>query len=132
MTSSRSKHEALTRITDLRYQSVQLEMAKLLGQERALRRNLMQLVQQKQTRSAQLMSQDLASLTAGVDLRWHHWIDQRQTTINLELAQVLAQQAEMRVKLKNAFGKSQVAQALSARAASHDRLIKDRRARYES
>lgn len=129
---ARARIEALTKIADLKYQSMQLKMAKLLQQEHALRQNLQQLTEQKtSSATTQEPGSGLAALAA-VDLRWHRWVDQRRTIINLELAQVLAQQEELRLKLQQAFGKSQVVQTLAVRAAAARRQAAVRRTDYES
>lgn len=122
----------LVKIADLRYQSVQFEMAVLLEQEYGLRANLQQLTAQKQAAAITMETGNDYAVAAGVDLRWHHWVDQRRAVINMELAKVLAQQAELRLRLRQAFGKSQVAQAIATQSAMHARQVKARRGSYES
>ena len=123
---------ALTELAGLRFRAVQAEMAEILKREAALRRNLEQLTQSKAAQSEALQRVDQPALIAGADIRWQRWVDQRRTTINTELAQVLAQKENCRLKLTGAFGRDQAAQALHKRQHDADRIRQRRRTDYES
>jgi hypothetical protein len=108
--------KALGRITALKHHAIQIEMAALLARERALRRNLADLASERKATSEVERSADDPARVAGAEVRWQVWVDQRRATINAELAQVLAQKADCTARLRLAFGKDQVAQALVYRA----------------
>lgn len=104
--------KGLGQVTNLKYRAHQTEMATLLAREASLRRNLADLVSERDATAAVRRSSDDPALIAGALIRWHAWVDQRRATINGELAQVLAKKAECAQRLRHAFGKDQVAQAL--------------------
>ncbi|WP_106746733.1 hypothetical protein [Yoonia maritima] len=124
--------QRLSQLTGLILRSAQSEMAELSRREADLRRNLAQLVQPKHARGGPQSSIMDAAILAGADVRWLHWVDQRRSTINTELAQVLAQQEACRAKLKIAFGRDQAVHEIVKRMQADSRILQRRRAYYVS
>ncbi len=124
--------EGLVALSGISFRAAQARMAELLAREADLRRNLAQLTESRSAQANAPRAPDEAALVAGADIRWHHWVDQRRATINMELAQVLALQDNCRFALKKAFGRDQVAQSLLQQTLDADQQKKRRRTSYES
>ncbi len=124
--------EGLVALSGISFRAAQARMAELLAREVDLRRNLAQLTESRSAQANAPRAPDEAALVAGADIRWHHWVDQRRATINMELAQVLALQDNCRFALKKAFGRDQVAQSLLQQTLDADQQKKRRRTSYES
>lgn len=124
--------EGLLRLTALQLQIARGELARLRETEEKLRQNLTELSQTKAMQAQLSRRSDDAALIAGADIRWHTWVDQRKSLINMELAQVLAAQDTCRAKLINAFGRDQAAMRLSEVTMTEKTATKKRRAAYES
>jgi hypothetical protein len=123
---------ALCALSAISYRAAQAEMAELMTREEGLRRNLDQLVLQRQARFEGGLDPSDTALRGGADMRWQRWVDQRRAVINAELALVLAQRSECRRRLQHAFGKDQAIQMLHAEAKSRVKQLRQRRDLYES
>jgi len=119
-------------LSGLGFRAAQGEMATLLGKETALRQNLEQLTLSRQNQAQASRQSDDPALISGADIRWHRWVDKRRTTINTELAQILAEKEICRTRLARAFGRDQAAQALLKNATRSQRRAAIRRQTYES
>ncbi|SIT89145.1 hypothetical protein SAMN05421665_2881 [Yoonia rosea] len=119
--------KALVEISALRFQADQARLAQLHAKERDLRKNLQDLVQQRNARVASVIKADDPATIAGADVQWHAWVDQRRKAINTELAQILAQKSDCLARVKRSFGQDQAAQQLLKKV-----QLTQRRPRYES
>lgn len=129
MTRQLDRIRELQRLTGLALHATRSEMASLRAREADLREKLVTLAAQKQQAPR---AADDPALIAGADLRWQQWVDQRRAAINAELAQVLAQSDNCRMRLRATFGRDQAARALAEQAWTADRLRAARAADYES
>lgn len=132
MTKESDHMKGLVELSGVSYRAAQARLAELLAREADLRRNLTQLTESRSAQVHAPRAPDEAALVAGADIRWHHWVDQRRATINMELAQVLALQENCRFALKKAFGRDQVAQSLLQQTLQADQQKQQRRKSYES
>lgn len=119
--------KALAQVSALRFQADQARLAQLQAKEHDLRKNLLDLVQQRNARAASVTKADDPATIAGADVHWHAWVDQRRKTINTELAQLLAQKSDCLARVQRSFGQDQAAQALLKKV-----QMAQRRPRYES
>ncbi len=119
-------------LTETQFLAVQTEMSELSRQEQQLRENLAALSKSVTSRAALLEVNDDPARIAGADIRWHRWVDQRKTTINTQLANLLARQEHCRARLQEAFGKTQVADKLLTRVKVKEEKIRKNRIGYES
>ena len=112
------KIKKLHALTDMRFLALQTKMAELSGQEQDLRNTLAEL--SKSVSERQANPKDDAAMIAGADIRWHRWVDQRKTALNIELAKLTAQKESYQQVLKEAFGQYQVTKKLVAQFSSDD------------
>lgn len=124
--------KALGEVSVLKYQSLQGEMAQLLQRELGLRENLRQLVASRTLRQGETLRKSDPALSAGADIRWHKWVDERRAIINAELAQIIGQQEHCRARLQRSFAQDQAARALIKQSIVQEHQIRERRAGYES
>jgi hypothetical protein len=111
---------ALAQIAALAYAAREARMAALRAEEARLRAVLAALGQDRRDSAARTETGDDPARRAGADLRWHHWIDRRRQTLNIELARVLAEVAVLRQALARDFGRREAISDL-ARSAAQDR-----------
>ncbi len=130
--TGRKDFDGLAELAALHFRAAQAEMAGILARETRLRQNLAQLIESKQNQAQAPRQSGDAALVAGADIRWNQWVDQRRAIINAELAQVLALKEGSRAKLKKAFGRDRVTQALQANAIAKQMRGRRRREAYES
>lgn len=126
-----AQQAALARVAEMHYDALRTAMGGLQKKERALRLNLDQLINDRNTSAHALKDGAFASV-AVADIRWQQWVEQRRAVINTELATVLAKQIELRVQLKKAFAKKLAAEAICAQTVQIQRQTNARRAAYES
>lgn len=105
------KLQDLAKLSTIKLQVVQVEMAKLKEREAALRLSIKNLSESKHHQISTASASDPA-LIAGANIRWHQWVDQRKTSVNYELAQVLAQRERYLAQLKLAFGQNEAIKKL--------------------
>lgn len=122
----------LTELTGVHFRAVQAEFAGIVEREKRLRQNLAQLIESRQSRSAQLPQPGDGALVAGADMRWQQWVDQRRAVINGELARVMVLKESCRARLQLAFGRDQATKALQERAVQARLQTHRRRGAYES
>lgn len=122
----------LRAITQLRYTSLQTEMADIAQKEAGLEENLAHLVAARTSRNAAVLDQSDTALIAGADIRWHRWMEERRGVINAELAQIRARKAGCAARLQQAFAQDQAVLSLHKRAVRAQKKTRERRAAYES
>jgi len=115
MTVDPTRLKALKNLTETRLTAVQAEFLACCRREDALRENLRQLVDDR-GRSVRREATKDSARNAGADIRWLAWIEDRRSTINTELALALSRKAEVRKKLRKAFGKDRVLEVLIQKA----------------
>ncbi len=130
--TDRDRLDKLGELSGLQFRAAQAEMATLLRREERLRQNLTQLTRSKQSQARAPRAPDDAALVAGADIRWHQWVDQRRSTINGELAQVLALKDSCMQKLRTAFGRDQAVTGLQKRQVRAQKQRMRRKESYES
>ncbi|MCG3269103.1 hypothetical protein [Yoonia sp. I 8.24] len=124
--------QGLAQLTDIALQAAHVKMAAIVARETGLRENLAQLaIHDEKPKQVPVTMAD-AAFAADATVRWQQWVDQRRTTINTELAQVMALKEHCRVDLARAFGRDQAAKALVARRAKTHEARKLRRLYDES
>jgi hypothetical protein len=128
---SAQKFQHLLQLSDAVFESERAALAALAKREEAVRTQLRDLAQVKNTPPALGEAQDTAS-KAGADVRWHRWIDQRREILNHELAQIMALKLAQQEKLQKAFGRKQATDGLAKRAIAQAKIMQDRRDRYTS
>ncbi len=106
----------LLRLSEASFASEQAKLGALQRDEVAIRTQLRDLIKSRDHAATQPRAKDEAALRAGADMRWHRWIDTRRTTLNQELAQVIARRQLQFEKVKRAFGRKQALEKLLARA----------------
>ena len=102
-------------------------MSKLQQLEKAIRDQLSDLVVKRDASAQRATESGDAALTAGADVRWHRWIDQRRATLNQELASILSRKAAVKVRLQKSFGRNEAMRLLGVRLAEVARLESSRR-----
>ncbi|RYH01564.1 hypothetical protein EU805_12945 [Salipiger sp. IMCC34102] len=117
----------LARIAQVAFQADRARMAKVQRAEQRLRAQLDEIkAQERQARDRAAQAPDAMAL-AGGDRLWHQWIEGRRTTIQTELAQLLARKADLQSELRASFGRKAAAEALEARAVTLVQKDRDRR-----
>lgn len=122
----------LAKLTQITFQAAQTEMSKLQNRELQLLQHLDQLDEKKQKRAETVEKTPDAALIAGVDFRWHFWIDRQRAKINEELAQIRALKERSQSQLRSSYGRDQIAKALSNNLRKNDQRQKSRRSTYAS
>ncbi|PUB17619.1 hypothetical protein [Yoonia sediminilitoris] len=120
------KLEGVKSLSSLKYEVIQMEMAKLKEREATLRDTLRQLAASKR-QEATLRQPDDSALIAGAGIRWQQWVDQRRASVNMELAQTLAQKESCIARMKLAFSRNEAAKGLVELARQKDKVKKQRR-----
>ena len=103
----------LQELSDLRLHHVQAEMSQLLTRQRDLQAALNDLTGRRKQRADGLCGPSDAAFVAGADMAWHLWVEQRRRQINTELAKVLAEQDQCRLRLSRALGQTQAINGLA-------------------
>jgi len=116
-------------VTQAAFAAERAKLQTLKKRESDLRAQLAQLIQARDDRAQGGDEIADAALTAGADVRWHHWIAGRRTTINNELLQVIAQQGRQLTAVRRSFGKTEAVKELVKRDAASRAVIAARRTR---
>ena len=124
--------EALAKVMRLRLQVDQAGLAELQTKEAGLRKNLQDLVAQRDSQTHLVGNCDDPAAIARAGVQWQLWVDQRRRAINAELALLFAQKAEHQAKLSRSFGRDQATHALYVRARSVEDKMRRDRVSYES
>ncbi len=129
---SKDRLEGLCELTALQMQTAQAALAEVTAREMGLRGQLQILVADRRAVAERTRQPDEPAFTAGADLRWHRWVDQRREVINAELARVLVLKEERLRGLRLAFGRDQASAEISKASARQRGVTQKRRASYES
>ncbi len=97
----------LVPVVDAVFRAAQSEVSRIKEEQRALRAQLQDLNDQRAASLTNRPVEGDAAIVAGADVRWQRWIDQRKTEINLQLANLAAEQPKALAKLKKAFGRKE-------------------------
>lgn len=102
--TDRAQLRTLLIVSTAHYDRQRQALAKLMQQENALRQELVRLSGLGQQPDAP--EEELAKMRAiGADLLWNGWLGRAKTTINMQLARVLATKENEQAKVRRAFGK---------------------------
>ena len=99
----------LEQLLDLKFRKKQFRYAKVLSHESRLREQLQRL--DDQAKEAQ-KSKDHKLRAIGADVIWKSWLDRTKRTLNMELAQVLAQKEGLKSGVRREYGKLLVGREL--------------------
>jgi chaperonin cofactor prefoldin len=113
--------DQLHQLSELKYHHSQQQLSKILKRETALRAKLTRLGGYVSEINS-LPAEQAPMRAIGADLVWLRWITKTQASLNIELAQVLAEKEWHIDRHKLAFGKVQVSESLA-------RTDKEKRAR---
>lgn len=117
-------YDQLQKLSDLKYQQSQQQLAAILQRETTLRAELTKL--RGFVTETRCMPPEHAQMRAvGADVIWMRWVTTTQARLNIELAQVLAHKEGHMARHRRAFGKAQAAQSLAK--AEHERLARNKR-----
>ncbi|WP_306115837.1 MULTISPECIES: hypothetical protein [unclassified Roseovarius] len=117
----------LANLTDAIYQAELQKMAVLNHKEAEIRRKIADLETLRRD-NLQLPSNDLNAVRQiGADVLWQGWVGHTRESLNIELAQILAQKEYMKSALQRAFGKQAAAKELVADAAKQAHDEQDKR-----
>ncbi|MEM9575679.1 MAG: hypothetical protein AAF999_01555 [Pseudomonadota bacterium] len=92
----------LEQMLDLRFRKKQMGYAKIVSQEARLREQLRKL--DDQAREAE-RSQDHQLRTIGADVIWKSWLERTKRSLNMELAQIMAQKEALKAGVRREYGK---------------------------
>lgn len=116
--------DQLHQLSELKYHHSQQQLSEILKRETALRAELTKLRGYiSQIRS--LPAEQAQMRAIGADVIWLRWVTQTQASLNIELAQVLAQKEGHMARHRMAVGKVQVSQSLAL--ANKENLARSRR-----
>ena len=117
----------LANLTDAIYQAELQKMVVLNQKEAEIRRKIADLENIRRD-NLQLPSNDLNAVRQiGADVLWQGWVGRTRESLNIELAQILAQKEYMKSALQRAFGKQAAAKELVADAAKQAHDEQDKR-----
>lgn len=103
----------LARVTDAVFQGHMAGLQRLAAEETLLRQALAALEDAR--KSNMQVDETYREMRAlGTDLLWEAWIVRQRTALNMRLANLLVQKEVMRSEMRSAFGRAQVAQALTS------------------
>lgn len=103
----------LARVTDAVFQGHMAGLQRLAAEETLLRQTLAALEDAR--KSNMQVDETYREMRAlGADLLWEAWIVRQRTALNMRLANLLVQKEVMRSEMRSAFGRAQVAQALTS------------------
>lgn len=103
----------LARVTDAVFQGHMAGLQRLAAEETLLRQTLAALEDaRKSNMQVDETCREMRAL--GADLLWEAWIVRQRTALNMRLANLLVQKEVMRSEMRSAFGRAQVAQALTS------------------
>ncbi|MEP1610553.1 MAG: hypothetical protein ABJL72_01390 [Roseobacter sp.] len=103
------KLDELEKVLTLRFQKKQQVFAKIVNEEGRLRSQLSKLEEQERASDSTSNHNQKA---IGADVIWKAWLSRSRASINLELAQVLAQKESLLSSVRKEYGKLLVSQLL--------------------
>lgn len=108
---------SLKQITDAQYAIEQAAFQTLLAEEAMLRAELAKLKEMLlNVRTASLAPSEMRAI--GADVLWQGWIGRSQTTLNINLARVLALKEFRQQEVRTSFGKAEIVNSLMKKAQS--------------
>ena len=121
MTRQRDLHD-LKQITRAHYDQHQQRFSKIVAQENALRGELARL--DEMNRNTQPPEPAVTEMRAiGADVIWQGWLGRAKTSLNLQLARVLAVKERHLIEVRRAFGKVLVVEDLSKQFRAENRKL---------
>lgn len=123
---SRDDHIALCEVSEALYQREVARLRELRDEEARLRTALARL--DAQARDARRLPDSALRgvREIGADLVWQGWLARHRTTLQNELAHVLARKERAMPAQRRAFGRAEAARALHAQALAEARMRQDR------
>jgi len=115
--------DPLRDIAEVRFQREIAQIGPILAEESRLREALARLERQK-TSAREAFQKGHESQYLGADLMWELWVLRAQKDLNIELARVLARKARHMDAVRQAFGRKQALDEISARDKAE---LKDKR-----
>ncbi len=120
--SDRAALEKLLTVSQARYDHQQQAFARIVAEEKRLRGELARLTEMGRANAQD--SDGLRPMQAiGADLLWQGWLARAQTTLNMQLARVLAVKEFEQRKVRQAFGKVVALQDLIRDARKKQRAV---------
>lgn len=124
--------KALGQLTEAAFLAAQAKLAKITKRESELRDQLRGLQEDRTALARMDRGTDDAALAGGADVRWFQWIAARQTRLNAELAQVLANKAHHLDVVRKAHGRQQALDKLAQVLRAEQRQRAERKRDFDS
>lgn len=124
--------KALGQLTEAAFLAAQAKLAKITKRESELRDQLRGLQEDRTALARMDRGTDDAALAGGADVRWFQWIAARQTRLNAELAQVLANKAYHLDVVRKAHGRQQALDKLAQVLRAEQRQRAERKRDFDS
>ena len=105
------KLEQLLRVTEAHYQREFAMVKDILAKEGSIRRALAQLDEQK-TQAHSDLANGMMMQSMGAEILWQTWAAKTRTTLNIELAQVLARKETVMDQVRKAFGRREAVKTM--------------------
>lgn len=99
----------MEKILSLRFQKRQQVFSKVVAEEAKLRAKLAKLAEQERSSDA---SSEQHIKAIGADVVWKAWLERTRTSLNMELAHVLAQKESLLAAVRKEYGKLLVVRRL--------------------
>lgn len=106
----------LAALTDAIYQAELQKMAALNTQEAAIRSRIADLETLRRDNQSLPSGQLNSVRQIGADVLWQGWVSRTRESLNIELAQILAQKEHLKFELQRAFGKQMAAKEMLVNA----------------
>ncbi len=117
----------LAELTDAIYQAELQKMAVLNKKEAMVRRKITDLETLRHDNQSLPQGQLTVVRQIGADVLWQGWVGRTRESLNIELAQILAQKEHLKSELQRAFGKQMAAKEMLAAAGKQVRQERDKR-----
>ncbi len=105
------KLEQLLSVTEAHYQREFALVQDILAKEGNIRRALAQLDEQK-SRAHSDLANGMMMQSMGAEILWQTWAARTRTTLNIELAQVLARKETVMDQVRQAFGRREAVRTM--------------------
>ncbi len=105
------KLEQLLSVTEAHYQFEFAMVKDILAKEGSIRRALAQLDEQK-TQAHSDLANGMMMQSMGAEILWQTWAANSRTTLNIELAQVLARKETVMDQVRKAFGRREAVKTM--------------------
>lgn len=117
----------LAELTDAIYQAELQKMAVLNNKEAIVRRKIADLETLRHDNQSLPAGQLTVVRQIGADVLWQGWVGRTRESLNIELAQILAQKEHLKAELQRAFGKQLAAKEMVATASKQAHQERDKR-----